>query len=99
MIPVIVVFEVLLLGGLGGYLHVRYARANYPTSSRWKWTLFLAGFIPGAVGLATILYQEATIPELLFFSLVTGVFIGLISLFLFPSNMQYIYPKRSDVPK
>lgn len=92
----LLVFEVIILGGLVGYLQVRYAQANYPKSSRWKWVLFLAGFIAGTTGLATILYQEATSYELLLFSILTGIVSGLFSCFLSPYQMQYIYPKRSE---
>ena len=90
----VLVLELVLLGGLGGYLQYRYAQANYPNSSRWKWVLFLSGFVPVVTGLATFLYQEVAIHELLLFSLLGGMFSGSISRFLFPQNMRHVYPKR-----
>ena len=92
----VLVLELGMLGGFGGYLQYRYAQANYPNSLRWKWALFLSGFIPVVTGLATFLYQEVAIYELLLFSLLGGIFGGLISRFLFPHNMRHIYPKRDD---
>lgn len=90
------VLELVILGGLAGYLQYCYARANYPNSSQWKWALFLSGFIPVVTGLATFLYQEIAGHELLLFSLLGGIFSGLIASFLFPHNMRRIYPKRDD---
>jgi fluoride ion exporter CrcB/FEX len=94
---VILVLEVIILGGLTGYLQVRYAQANYPVSSRWYWVLFISGFITGATCIGTFLYQEATsLDELLLFSISAGVVGGLFARFLSPYQMQYIYPKRTD---
>ena len=95
----VLVLELVLLGGLGGYLQYRYAKANYPNSLRWKWVLFLSGFIPVLSGLATFLYQEVAILELILFSLLGGMFGGLISRFLFPHNMRRVYPKRPEGTK
>lgn len=93
------VLELVILGGLTTYFQYRYARANYPNSPQWRWVLFLSGFIPIATSLATFLYQEVAGYELLLFSLLGGLFAGLIFTFLFPYNMRRIYPKRDDGPK
>lgn len=95
----LVILELVVLGGLAGYIHYRYAQLNYPNSSQWKWVLFLSGFIPIATSLATFLYRAVTGYELLLFLLLGGIFSGLISRFLFPHNMRRIYPKRSEQPK
>jgi len=90
------VLELVILGGLTAYVQYRYARANYPNSPQWKWVLFMSGFIPIAVSLATFLYQKVAGHDLLLFSLLGGLFTGLIFTFLFPHNMRNIYPKRDD---
>lgn len=106
-LSVVLILEVIILGGLVVYFQFRYAQANYPKSSRWQWALFLSGFVLGATssatifyfgesGSATIFHQDTAIHELLLFSLLGGTFTGLLFRFLFPRNMQRMYPKRSD---
>lgn len=96
MTILLVVLEVIALGGLVVYLQIRYAQANYPKSWPWQWALFLSAFIFGVTCFATIIYQEVTRYELLLFSLLTGISSGLVFGFLFPHNMRHIYPKRTD---
>ena len=94
---VLLVLEIIILGGFAGYLQLRYAQANYPASSRWHWALFISGVIPVATGLATFLYYEATsLGRLLLVSISAGLVSGLFSRFLSPYQMQYIYPKRDE---
>jgi hypothetical protein len=94
---VLLMLEIIILGGFAGYLQLRYAQANYPVSSRWHWALFISGFIPVATGLATLLYYEASsLGKIFLVSIVAGIVSGLFSRFLSPFQKQYIYPKRTD---
>jgi hypothetical protein len=78
---------------LGGYLHWEHAQKNYPFSTRWRFLLFMSGFLAGTLGfwglmveygLASIVVSMAT----------GGISLGLISLFWFPKYMQSFCPRK-----
>ncbi|MBI1293474.1 hypothetical protein GC175_00765 [bacterium] len=72
-------------------VHLRYARANYPESWRWRANLFLAGALAmGAVGPA--MEEETNLLVLLIGSILGGV----LSAWAFPMRMRYIIPRRRE---
>jgi len=72
--------------------------AGYPKTRRWKIILFSSGFIFGA-GVAALLglgYQELELGRRLAFIVLSGLFCGLIYTFLFPEQLQSLYPNRDE---
>ena len=90
----------ILLGGLGIYLEIRYAWANYPGTRGWRLLLFLVFFGAGAsfatvivIGTSEVLMAKAV------FVTAMGCAFGLLFTFAFPRNVQHVIPKRKDPPE
>lgn len=80
------------------YVQFRHRSVNYPKTRRWKMILFSSGFIFGA-GVVTLLgleYQQVALGRRLAFVVLGGLFCGLMYTFLFPEQMQVLYPNRDE---
>lgn len=85
----------VLLGGLGIYLEIRYAMANYPRKRRWLLLLFLVFFGAGASFATLIVSGESeTLMAKAIFVAAMGCALGLLFAFAVPRNIQHVIPKR-----
>ncbi|MCA9368095.1 hypothetical protein KC887_07630 [Candidatus Kaiserbacteria bacterium] len=98
LVPTLLWLLAVLLMGLTGYVHYRYAINNYPSSRSWNWLLFFTGFTTGIIeSTALFLPSGATPRTMIIFILMGGVVLGLISRFLLIQKMKTIVPPRDDV--
>ena len=74
------------------YYHYHYALANYPKSKQWHIKIFATAFIAGSMGFLALPSSVGLIECL--FAVGGGILLAIVSLFLFPHNIQYIIPKR-----
>lgn len=79
--------------GIGSYVLIRYAKANYPNTGLWRLKLFGGGFASGALGAWAIFYN---LPwnELLIAIVLQGLALALLTTYALPYNIQEWYPKR-----
>ncbi len=80
------------------YMQLRYAWAGYPKTRRWKMILFSSSFSIG-VGISVLLgleYPQLGLGRLLIVILTTGLVCGFVFTFLFPEQMQVLYPNRNQ---
>jgi hypothetical protein len=75
------------------YIQLHYAKVSYPRSLKWRLRLFVSAFANGAVGALAFL-QEASIRDLLVFTILSGLFSGTIFTFLFPSHLRALYEQQ-----
>ena len=89
---------VLLLALVLGivYVQLRYAWARFPKSRRWKLTLFISSFAAGSFFVVLFGYPHLALGRLLIAAVLGGLFFGLIFTFLFPEQMQVLYPNRNQ---
>lgn len=89
---VLVAFTVLLFA----FMQLSYAKANYPSLRQWKILLLTSGCVEGVLA-ATALFRDLVQWRkfVVWCGVVSLVFI-ITNIYLFPHNMQYIYPKRQD---
>ncbi len=78
---------------LGGVCQVQYAKAGYPSSTKWKLTLFLSGWLPSAL-LVWAVNPANGWQGFAVGALSIGVLVGWASVFWFPTNMQNLFPKK-----
>ena len=69
--------------------HLRYARANYPKSWRWRANLFLAGAL-AMVAMGGVMGEATNLLGTLWVAFIGGV----VSAWAFPMRMRYAIPRR-----
>ena len=79
----------------GAYVQIAYAKANYPTSWRWRLALFAPPFLFGSlVGYVTSISAGKTALFNVIFSVGFGLAFGLLCALLYPLNMKRVIPKH-----
>lgn len=79
-----------------GYSQLRYAKANYPNTWQWLVKLFAWGFTAGFLGMLGVIPESLTPQKAWLFICGIGLFSGFIFAFVFPYNVQNVYPKRKE---
>jgi hypothetical protein len=84
---------VVLACSIGGYLHVWYAQANYPSTRSWTLLLLGIGFVIGTLVIWSLM-PGREVTGLIVSAIVGGIPFAGISRWWFPQKMQTILPKR-----
>jgi hypothetical protein len=72
-----------------------WVQANYPSSWKWRLALFAPGFAMGiSIMLAIMISAEVPVRDGLTMIGLWGIFIGIMSAFVFPIAVRSAYPKR-----
>lgn len=94
-------YQLVLLTSFGlieVYVQLRYARAGYPKSQRWKTILFFSSFFIGA-GIALLFgleFPQLGLGRLLVAILFGGLLCGVLFTFIFPEQMKILYPNQAE---